>query len=372
MGIVAKIEHALEWFDLRTRYVSKYVGERKNIHVKRKLYQDIILLDNEKNEINSFFKKNYGKKISHDWHRLYQSYTNIFRKDYFPEYLYSERLEPILNGNHLVAEFLGDKNMLPVLFSGIPGIHIPNTFCSCVNGLLRNEKNEMVNKEDITLLLENKRCVVKKSIDTSSGRDVQLCSFENGLDMATGKSVCEIIDAFGKNFVVQEMLKQSHELSVLYPNAINTFRVMSYILDNKVYVCPIALRLGRNGANRDNIHYGGIGIGLHQDGTLCPCAYSEYGEKFYSHPDTKITFMGYKAADFHKLEKAAKQLHAHIPWLKILSWDLSIDDVGNVSLLEVNTIGQGVWFPQMVNGMPLFGENTGALLQLISSKTKNK
>lgn len=58
-------------------------------------------------------------------------------------------------------------------------------------------------------------------------------------------------------------------------------------------------------------------------------------------------------------------MHANLPYLGILSWDLSLDTEGAVVLIEVNTTGQGAWFCQMVNGESLFGENTGKMLQLI-------
>ena len=58
-------------------------------------------------------------------------------------------------------------------------------------------------------------------------------------------------------------------------------------------------------------------------------------------------------------------MHANLPYLGILSWDLSLDTEGAVVLIEVNTTGQSAWFCQMVNGESLFGENTGKMLQLI-------
>ena len=58
-------------------------------------------------------------------------------------------------------------------------------------------------------------------------------------------------------------------------------------------------------------------------------------------------------------------MHANLPYLGILSWDLSLDTEGAVVLIEVNTTGQSAWFCQMVNVESLFGENTGKMLQLI-------
>lgn len=127
--------------------------------------------------------------------------------------------------------------------------------------------------------------------------------------------------------------------------------------------------MGRAGADRDNIHYGGISVGVTLEGTLKKYAFSEFGEKFISHPDTKVCFDGYKIynAD-NNLRKMAIRCHEKMPWLGVLSWDFSIDNCGRIVLVEVNTIGQSAWFCQMVNGEALFGENTGRMLELIRKR----
>ena len=101
------------------------------------------------------------------------------------------------------------------------------------------------------------------------------------------------------------------------------------------------------------------------DGTLRKEAFSEFGETFTSHPDSKVVFDGYKIPAVEGLEDMAKRLHACVPWLKMISWDLTIDAENKITLIEMNTVGQSVWFPQMVNGEPLFGENTPKMLAMI-------
>ena len=61
----------------------------------------------------------------------------------------------------------------------------------------------------------------------------------------------------------------------------------------------------------------------------------------------------------------AKKLHSYVPWLGIISWDLTINEQGDITLVEMNTTGQSAWFCQMVNGEPLFGNNTSKMLEMI-------
>ena len=49
----------------------------------------------------------------------------------------------------------------------------------------------------------------------------------------------------------------------------------------------------------------------------------------------------------------------------MLSWDFAIDEKKNINLIEVNTFGQSIWFPQLINGESFFGENTKYMYGLI-------
>lgn len=338
------------------------VGEKKNIQKKKPLWESVELTVEQENNIQSFYTAHYGKKIPTMWHRLYTSYTGTFHYDYFPEILLSTLLEPKTNP-YREAEFLGDKNLLSILFENQIGIHVPKTYVSSVKGILRDGEMRVINKIDaINIIAEVGNCVIKKTKDTSSGRDVQIIKSDE-------QNVGELLEAFGTDFVVQELIHQAKELSRLNPTSINTFRVITYMCNNELHVCPVALRIGRSSADKDNIHYGGICVGVNEDGTLKKMAFSEFGERFETHPDSKVRFEGYKInrAD-QGLREQAKRLHSIVPWLGIISWDLTIDETGAYTLIEMNTTGQSAWFCQMVNGEPLFGDNTGAMLNLIRSK----
>jgi len=363
------------WLMRQVRSLRRY-GQRKlrekaeygNIKRKQALCQKVCLSQDEKAQIDSFFVKHYGEKIPYHWHRLYQSYTGTFCKDYFPEILFSTRLEPLLSKRG-DAEFLGDKNLLEVLFCNVPGVRVPKTFGSGTRGMIRGKNKTICSREALAKELSAiGPCVIKKTVDTNSGRDVMLCDFQNGVDSHSEKTVLEILHSFGEDFVVQELVCQSEALAKINSTSVNTFRVISYFCDDALHVCPIALRVGRSGADKDNIHYGGISVGVKPDGALRKAAFSEFGEAFLAHPDSQIVFEEYKIPGAEHLANAAKQLHACVPWLKMISWDLTIDVNDRITLIEMNTVGQSAWFPQMVNGEPLFGRNTPSMLALIRKK----
>ena len=161
-------------------------------------------------------------------------------------------------------------------------------------------------------------------------------------------------------------------MAKLYPNSINTFRVISYLLEGKIEVAPISLRIGGGNSEVDNIHAGGMSISVKRDGFLGEYAYRlGYGdsfEKYNAHPDTKIVFKEYRLSFVDKLVNSAKRLHGYLPNIGIVSWDFTIDEDGNVVVVEANLKGQSVWFPQMLSGESLFGENTRDVIDYVRKK----
>ena len=120
MGTVNTCENIFRNTSVFIRRNLVQVGERRNIRSKRSLYEKVRLTPSQEKEIQDFYVAHYGRTIPTMWHRLYQSYTGTFRYNYFPAILLSSQLEPLTNP-YREAEFLGDKNLLPVLFGNVGG-----------------------------------------------------------------------------------------------------------------------------------------------------------------------------------------------------------------------------------------------------------
>ena len=97
-------------------YTKIYLHEKENIRKKKKLYTKVNLSKEQENEIQTMFSSYYGKRYSTKWHRLYQSYTGRYDKNYFPEILYTTKLEPILNPRRY-TDVLADKRIDRIIIS---------------------------------------------------------------------------------------------------------------------------------------------------------------------------------------------------------------------------------------------------------------
>ena len=138
--------------------------------------------------------------------------------------------------------------------------------------------------------------------------------------------------------------------------------------NGKVNHVPLALRIGQGGGYLDNAHAGGMFIGVSDTGQLNSVAFTEFGDRYEKHPDTQIEFKNYVIDFVPEIIKTTEKLHLSTPQLGIISWDITVDECKMIVLIEANTRGQRIWFPQMANGKGAFGENTKEILQFISPK----
>lgn len=121
--------------------LSIYINEKRNIKKKKNLVNKVSLTKEQIKEIDELWKKNYGKKISKKWHRLYTSYMGIFKKEYFPEIMFSTNLlhkfNPITR-----KKYLADKILVAHLFENVNENKfriVKNIIYNC-SGIMYDEK----------------------------------------------------------------------------------------------------------------------------------------------------------------------------------------------------------------------------------------
>lgn len=352
-------------------YISRKKIELENIKSKKDLVDKINLSTKEETEIAEYLKKHYGKKHSSKWHKLYQSYTGNYDKKYYPEILFSTKLEPKLN-NREIAKILEDKSLVELLYQNIDDLYFPKTIVLNCSGIWYDHNRNIITKEKAISLLKNSGIKLwKKTVDSSSGRSIIITNIKNSIDSNTKSTLDELIEKYEENFIVQDYIENCDAIEKLYKDSLNTFRVITYIVEGKIYHVPLVLRLGRSGKKVDNIHAGGMFIGVNDDGLLKDKAFTEKQEVFEKHPDTNIKFKNYKIPNVKKMIELAYKCHGRTPHIKMISWDFAIAKENRITLIELNIIGQSIWFPQMANGICAFGDNTKYMLNLISNKKLN-
>lgn len=348
------------------RHKMKLWAEYKKIKDKRRvnILSEVNLTDEQKKLIDDLYITHYGKKIPYAWHRYYTAYTGHFDPYYIPETLFIPEFESYMNKAREYVDVLADKNILEVIAKGV-GVQMPKTIISCANGTLRNNKYELISWDDILSVVPGGMLFAKPTVDSGSGEGCRLLNKEQD-------NFVEELKTMGSNFVIQEKITCSNSIRNIYPESVNTFRVITYIWKEKVMCTPVILRIGQKGSFLDNAHAGGMFIAVNNDGTLHKTAFTEFRNIYEEHPDTHLIFENYKIENFEVVLQAAKKMHGALPQLGVVNWDFTINQEEIPVLIEANTIGGSIWLAQMAWGKGFFGDNTPEILEWLREKNKEK
>lgn len=349
----------------------KCIAGKRNEKIKmndperKKRYNEYHLSKEQKKEIDNFYIKNYGKKVPYKWHQYYSSFTGKFDVKYIPELIFIPEIQEKL-ANVDKVKWFEDKNLLPLLVPDEEEVITPRIIISCVNNILRDDKMNFINIEQAEKILYNRGKVFYKiTVESGSGKGCKILNIKDNKDIASNKTIKEILTEGEGNFNIQELIINNDELKRLNPSTVNTFRVVTYIWKGKLFHFPIVLRIGREGKCGDHECEGGVLIGVEDDGTFKDYGIKLSGEKFYEHPDTKTIFKGYKVKEMPKIIEKMYSIHERIPQSGLISWDVTLNDKNQIVIVEMNIRAQSVWLPQITHGKGVFGENTEEILQYI-------
>ncbi len=346
----------------KTRIAEIYAIVRKS-----SIYKDIKWTSEQQEEFDTFWIENYGKKISNRWHKLYQAMSGEFRVDYIPEMLYTTRIEPMMN-DRAYAVALEDKSILETICNNCDCV-LPETFFVRSAGQYYDSSRFPISEEQAyNRLAKAGQIVLKPTIGSNSGRGIEFLDISNEV----GFREKSVITTSGNDFIAQKRIIPHPVFAGLNDTSINTIRLITYICNDEMHHAPIALRIGRDNSNVDNIHAGGLVIGVEDNGQLLSAAYElGYGDrsiKYTQHPDTGNCFKDVVLPKMEDIIHAGYQMHGKFPHIGIISWDFTVDQDENAVLVEANIMGQSVWFPQIVHGKGIFGEQTKRILHSLRSK----
>lgn len=298
--------------------------------------------DHRKSKIRIWFEQfmnimKYG--YINDFYFLYGFDINGFRKQ--DEYVdYSEfrtRRNKLTRSLTVPVSILRNKYVFGMYCKSI-NINTPTTI-----GFLSNEYLFLAEQQSTLsidkFLLENNVDIFCKLIDGECGQGVMHIASSNGSIFVNNhpSDITSIKTLIGKGrFVVQQTISnQHHLLSNLFPNAVNTMRLVT-IYDANSAQCVVLpsplLRVGCGDNIVDNWAVGGLIIGINDDGTLHKYGFYKpsKGTKVTTHPDTGISFEGYQIPYFQEAIEMAKRFHMNLPGIHSIGWDIAFTDNGPV------------------------------------------
>lgn len=202
--------------------------------------------------------------------------------------------------------------------------------------------NEDTNTDKVIELLETHRHIFIKPIDDMKGKGVMYISNEGNSIFVNGRNTTvvefkQMLNSLKGKRIIQSRLIQHPDISKIYPQSINTLRIISINPhhssdENDIVLIGCVLRMGAHGSNVDNWSKGGVVAKVNSNGFLDEYGFFKpgYGTKTKFHPDTKVVFKETKIPFFNEAIKVTKQFHCKLNNIFSIGWDVAITVDGPV------------------------------------------
>jgi len=164
----------------------------------------------------------------------------------------------------------------------------------------------------------------------------------------------------GINYVIQPFVKQYKTISDLYSHSINTFRAVTYLRpDGSIHVKSIILRFGINGMKIDNLSSGGHFIYFDASGKPTEHGYNLMGIiQGDRHVNTGYKYSDMKLPMYQEIGRSCIAAHKKYPYLRVIGWDIFLNDKGVPKLIEWNAVNPG-FHPEEALFGPLWSDDDG-------------
>lgn len=211
------------------------------------------------------------------------------------------------------------------------------------NKIKFNEKFNKFLKRDYIYLRSNleqfqdftkkHKTIIVKPIDLQCGKDVQKIEITEKTNI---KNLYMRL-VHKKQLLIEDCIKQHRRMEKLFPNSVNTLRIVTCYKNKKVTVLFRAIRIG-NGKNVvDNFNHGGMYSVVNEKGVIYKPAIDKKGNIYEYHPVTNTKIEGFEIPHFEAAMKMVKEAAKVIPEVGLVGWDIAITHKGPV-MVEGNQL----------------------------------
>lgn len=323
----------------------------------------------------------YRKKDTR-WNLLYSLVSRRRSADFIPESLYYFQIEPRLNALPMRLAY-SDKNMYDRWYAGVSGVKLPVTVLRNINGFLYDQKYELIGMQAAEGLLDDGKYIIKPSLDSGGGKNVHI--LEAARERANARTAVrstlwgadrvgrleDIARCYGKDYVVQQYIRQHKYFARLCPTSVNTMRVMTYrsVGDDRVHVIQRIMKIGLKGRVTDNEWTGSVTIGVSETGTLNRYAVNKFGVRHTEFNGLDIA--GLPDNPFvSTVDRAARAIAGQVYYSRLVGMDFAVDEDGAAVFIEMNHSYNGINFFQYNNG-PLFQGYTDEILEYCARQRRD-
>lgn len=312
-----------------------------------------------------------GFTIDWKWFEYYKTAYHVLHHD---KYDFTEIIPPNIFYPYVDPYFAhpidglaySDKNMSDLL---LHDVRIPRTVVRYQEGLLLNGSYDIISWENAKKIIsEYDQLIIKPSYLSGAGHGIVFWKREDGF------SAIEELFLGKTNYVVQEVIKQHPDMSLLNRESINTLRMETLIWNGKCHLISCAMRMGSKGSRVDNLSDGGglsVGVDL-KDGSITPIGFNYYRLNVtYTESPMGSKFSYFKVPSWNKCVELVKKVAPRFARMsKLIAWDIAVNEDGEPVVIESNLMFSGAEILQLDNG-PIFGDFTDSILtDVLKNKRK--
>ncbi len=186
-------------------------------------------------------------------------------------------------------------------------------------------------ENDFAVWTAGKTKLIAKPTDETCGRGIIMIE-EN--EIASPKSLYRKLKSGGQ-LLVEDCIIQHSEMMRLYSGSVNTIRLVTMLTDQGPEIVFSCIRIG-NGKFVDNLNSGGMSALVDmQSGVISSPAADKDGIIYETHPQSGTSIAGFQIPHYEKAVETVKKAAYVVPEMRILGWDVAIDENGPL-LIEAN------------------------------------
>lgn len=273
-------------------------------------------------------------------------------KDYIPNYFAYYLFFPRFYKNYLIIS--DDKELTYRVFDSC-NIHQPNFLFQYKNEIFYNKNKDIISDEDVDQMIaqsKSKTLFFKPTLGLG-GRGIWVFNknqeFKDKDNNSLSAKLIKSKLTKDDNYIMQDGIIQHEELNKIYPNAVNTFRIMTKTEHGKVKILFTMLRMGQGGNQLDNASLSGLVCKINpQTGIFDDQGVTGLQKTLETHPDTGFKFKGYQFPYWDEIIKTITTAAQKIDDLGYIGWDLAFSKDGPM-IIEVNA-GAGLEYLQDSHG----------------------
>ncbi|WP_299790140.1 sugar-transfer associated ATP-grasp domain-containing protein [uncultured Marivita sp.] len=271
------------------------------------------------------------------WLYVYSAVSGGFKEGWIPENFYRKTVAPEIKGPYGPISRLKPLNRVFFGQGYFPDLasHIHGVFVDSEHGVLRKEQVK-------PMLFARSERVIFKIDQSSRGRGIYIFEkheFDIDEVMLLG------------NGVFQSYIEQHDSLAEFTNSAVATLRVTTTTEpDGTPRIRACRLRLGRDGDSHLKVaNQIKISVNL-DDGQLAQYGYYPNWTTTPVHPDSRKSFSGFFYPKFDEVCQIALKLHAMVPYVQCVGWDICVDRFGEVKVMEWNGAENDIKFDEATQG----------------------